>query len=336
MGLFDPHTSRGVTKIRHYYTKDDRFEQSIDVYSSIIERNADRLPVVVLVVGSAWMGHRRFVYFMTSWWNSSGPKTVSSLGTTCICIRHRGAFCFIDWKSLAPYLFVLLGMGLFDVRFLYLFAVVLSALTAISLANHGAATLDDMHEDVATALTFIQLNKTLLASSTTTNAKFVFGGYSSGGHVAATLLQNDVLWKRHSLAAPTQLFSGILYISAVLSVRKADYSGGCPTAWLTNLVMWTVWGPNAHTIPSPLVGSLPKLPHVLIGNVNEVFGLGILDAFFSSEAYVNRAKSMGVPAIYRPVPCDHWNILASRALRDALEHELPKLADQSKDSINAK
>jgi hypothetical protein len=302
---------------------------------------SNKLPVVVLVVGSAWMGHTRFVYYMTSWWNSGGPKTVSSLGTTCICIRHRGAFCFIDWKSLAPYLCMLVGIGLFDNRFLYLFAVVLSALSAISLTNRGAATLDDMHEDVATALTFIQQNKSVLVGASsaaiTTEKKIVFGGYSSGGHVAATLLQNDVLWKQHSLAAPTELFSGILYISAVLSVQKVDCSGDCPT-WLTNLVMHTVWGPTAApTIPSPIVlGPLPKLPHLLIGNFNEVFGLNALDAFFSSEAYANRAKSMGVPAIYLPVPSDHWNILASRALHDTLQHELPKLADQSKESRKTK
>ena len=78
----------------HYYGGSSRFEQSLDVYTPIYPAAAgsEPLPLVVLVVGSAWLGHRHLIYGGTSWWNSAGPKTVASLGAVCVCIRHRGAF----------------------------------------------------------------------------------------------------------------------------------------------------------------------------------------------------------------------------------------------------
>ena len=76
----------------HHYTDAVAFEQSLDVY-----RPGDRAggggsarPVVALVVGSAWLGHRPEIYLGTSWWNSAGPRAVARLGYTCVCIRHRG------------------------------------------------------------------------------------------------------------------------------------------------------------------------------------------------------------------------------------------------------
>ena len=75
---------------RVYYTPERRFEQSYDVY---YPANPDgSLPLVLLVVGSAWLGHSALIYAVTSWWNASGPRAVASTGAVCICIRHRGAF----------------------------------------------------------------------------------------------------------------------------------------------------------------------------------------------------------------------------------------------------
>ena len=89
---------------RHYYTSNKLFEQSLDIYrptaASVGRRknsqdsSSSNAPttMVVLVVGSAWLGHRSIIYSGTSWWNSSGPKAVAETGRLCVCIRHRGSF----------------------------------------------------------------------------------------------------------------------------------------------------------------------------------------------------------------------------------------------------
>ena len=75
---------------RYYYTSNKRFEQSLDIYRPSIDKTDDIIKkkdtVVALVVGSAWLGHRSFVYSPTSWWNSSGPRSVSNLGYICVCV----------------------------------------------------------------------------------------------------------------------------------------------------------------------------------------------------------------------------------------------------------
>ena len=82
----------GKSKVeRYYYTTNKRFEQSLDIYrpQSTDKKTDDskkKDTVVALVVGSAWLGHRSFVYSPTSWWNSSGPKSISELGYTCVCV----------------------------------------------------------------------------------------------------------------------------------------------------------------------------------------------------------------------------------------------------------
>ena len=69
---------------RHYYTPSRRFEQSLDVYKPA-GTGTPTAPLVVLVVGSAWLGHRWSIYAGTSWWNSSGPKTIAKVGAVCVC-----------------------------------------------------------------------------------------------------------------------------------------------------------------------------------------------------------------------------------------------------------
>ena len=71
-------SSSVLQSTRHYYTSSDLFEQSLDVYRLALPaagcggegEDEDPPPIVALVVGSAWLGHRSFVYSGTSWWNS--------------------------------------------------------------------------------------------------------------------------------------------------------------------------------------------------------------------------------------------------------------------------
>jgi len=352
------------------------FEQSLDIYKPIVESQADaehiaskNLPIVIMVVGSGWIGHRAIVYASTSFWNSSGPKTIASLGCTCVCIRHRGAFCVLPSASvLASVLAAILAV--FWAALGWQAAVVettmlIAVLGLLARGGRGSAQFEDMLQDVAKALAFIESNKQLLkiewagkadasvlapsasglsatdltkadfpfsaskeesdmnSKTMTDNSekdelpRFVFGGYSSGGHVAATLLQRPDLFEKNGLPSPDKLFHGIIMISGMLAVRpeKIDLpKNGKETVtietpsgptWLTDFVLETVWGPEkAQQIPSPLAQLRdPKLPHLL-----------------------KKVQHMtGEKAKYVEVESDHWNILSSVALRDALQENLPTL-----------
>ena len=104
--------------------------------------------------------------------------------------------------------------------------------------------------------------------------------------------------------------------------------------WLVDFVVSTVWGPeDAEKLPSPLVAAddndkllPPALPHLLVGCRHEMFGLNWLDLFFCSSAYRDMVQATtGQAAKYVQVESDHWNILNSTALRNALQEELPAL-----------
>lgn len=81
---------RGEQPERYYYTTNKFFEQSLDIYRPLTnaarKQSSSPPPIVALVVGSAWLGHRSILYSGTSWWNSSGPKTVAELGYVCVCV----------------------------------------------------------------------------------------------------------------------------------------------------------------------------------------------------------------------------------------------------------
>ncbi|CAB9517011.1 expressed unknown protein [Seminavis robusta] len=412
---------------RHYYSKDKLFEKSLDIYKPIDNDNnkgakddaskEEDLPIVILVVGSGWVGHRAFVYAGTSWWNSSGPKTIASLGTTCVCIRHRGAFCVLPQREVVvqylTLLFATVGAitgGHWDVA-LAVTVPLAVLLILLALGGRGSATLDDMLEDVVEAIQWIDSHRDLLElhssssvptttstsvvgkkdsmdstqsqttipseTSTTLSAStgssdlscsdngntkeqpmepatdasrnpraatpMVFGGYSSGGHVATTLLHQPKRFQKHGLSPPEELFQGILVISGMMAVRPERITvqdcktqqpitiatpSGLPT-FLTNLVLQTVWGAEtAKHIPSPLTQARPPpaLPHLLVGCRNEMFGLNWLDVYFCSAEYRDKVQALtGQVAKYVQVESDHWNVLSSTALRNALQEELPQL-----------
>ena len=174
-------------------------------------------------------------------------------------------------------------------------------------------------------------------------------------------MHHPELFEKHNLPLPEKLFQGILMISGVMAVRPervtVENTSGTTTIietaqgprWLTDLVVRIVWGQQfAEKLPSPLVAGItgssngnnsnndntpsspPRLPHLLVGNRNELFGLSWLDVFFCSRAYCDKVRAMtGQPAKYVQVESDHWNILNSKVLHDTLQDELPKLIASS-------
>uniref|UniRef100_A0A7S4ET57 Alpha/beta hydrolase fold-3 domain-containing protein n=1 Tax=Chrysotila carterae TaxID=13221 RepID=A0A7S4ET57_CHRCT len=330
-----------VTMRRVYYTTAKRFEQSIDIYSPSgknITPHQQTLPLVALVVGSAWLGHRSIIYAGTSWWNSSGPKQIASVGAVCVCIRHRGAFPHPPASFLV--LFAVLSAAVcvslwITSRHLAVFAAGLAAGACVvallwELGWRGAATYLDMLNDVALALSWVRSNRESLAAPGCAPApRLVFGGYSSGGHVAATLLQRLDVLARHGLPAPTHgLCDGVLYVSGVFlatketKLRPTMMPGVC--RWIVGTLVRSVFGAASAVLASPLrdAAHAPRLPHLLIHCEREAAGLwpveGVMQRFIAGNAYAAALKSASINVEVVEIRSNHWSMLNSAGLRLAL------------------
>ena len=142
---------------------------------------------------------------------------------------------------------------------------------------------------------------------------------------------------------PERWIDVALYISPVLAVRphrglktrkgrpQASSSLSVlppPPRFFTDIAVNLVFGDVASTIPSPIdfFEKSPRIPHRFLGCKNEMFGLRWLDLFFCSEAYSSLLCGQGVDSKYVAVNSDHWNVLNSTALFDALKSELRWIA----------
>jgi len=198
------------------------------------------------------------------------------------------------------------------------------------LGARGSATFEQMLDDVATALQWVQANRASLPQH---GPKVVFGGYSSGGHVASSLLQRPDVLAAHGLPSRIpELCDGVLLLSGVLGTRPT--AGSKAPRWLTDAVNALVWGDELAALPSPVhaVGEIGESggtaspaelpPHLLVGCRHEVFGLRMLDTYFCAADYAAVLGRRGVKARHVEVASDHWNVLNSAALSRALREEL--------------
>ena len=329
---------RGVRAATVYYANTSNYEQSLDVYvPSVPPPPGPPLPLVVLVVGSAWLGHRSAIYLGTSWWNSAGPMSVARTGAVCVCVRHRGAF-----PQPPPwYVLVVLLLVMWPV-----FLPVACLALVWRLAARGAACHDDMLDDVCSSLKWVLANRSALAlaqaapTAAPTDGSagsgsgsglgvlppLVFGGYSSGAHVATSLLQRPALLAARGLPPPAELCDGVLLLSGVLGTRLTAPRTSPLAPALSNLILFTAFGVKAAAaLPSPVhdVERSPRLPHLLLGCKHEVFGLPLVegafyDVLFCSREVTRRLRALGVPAELHELPSDHWFMLGSAALHEAL------------------
>mmetsp|Transcript_35616 Transcript_35616/g.106288 ORF Transcript_35616/g.106288 Transcript_35616/m.106288 type:complete len:395 (-) Transcript_35616:527-1711(-) len=351
-----------VKRTRHYYSTQQSFEQSLDVYKpvdphAVLEDDEDAsLPLVVLVVGSGWLGHRAFIYAATSWWNSAGPQSLARLGCVCVCVRHRGAFFVIPEARTVISLLLVASAVIYAVWGLFA-AFVTTALLALiwallAVGARGSAKFEDMQHDVADGLAWVHRYKdkeelvltkppngvtsSEQAGQLMSKRALVFGGYSSGGHVASTVLQRPAFLKSKGLPPAEKVCDAVLLISGVLAVRPLKEEPSLPRAskdarppnWLTDLTMQIVFGKeNSSLVPSPIEGTKPNLPHVLIGCAEEVFGLDWLDVFFCSSSYNDALERVGIPSRYIKIKSDHWNILRSREFSKVALDELQLISN---------
>ena len=195
-----------------YAPPSQHFERSLDVYSPTSSPGTDHTPpLVIMVVGSGWIGHRAGIYRVFDWWNAAGPATVASVGCTCVCVRHRGAFPRPPPAAIAFALACAAALaGCFPRS-----VCVLLLYGAWLLAARGAATHGAMMDDVAQALVWVRSHRAELAPP---DAKLIIGGYSSGGHVAVSLLQRPEKLAHFGLP-PAAGCDGILLLSGVLATR---------------------------------------------------------------------------------------------------------------------
>lgn len=352
---------------RYYYAKSQenrRTEQSLDVYEAILPdgtttttksdtntTTTKRRPTIVLVMGSGWLGHVPWIYVGTNWWNASGPQTIAKLGYKCISVRHRGGFfqipspissrnialvtsCFL--VIMASYLYppILHSADMQPQEMILeelsqpLAVVGLFVLTWIVLywQSQGAAQLSDMVQDVDEALSYIQneLHETHV----------IVGGYSSGGHVVATWLSSQR--PQEGEGEPQKnpqlppMIRGILYLSAVLSLDST----------IMNFVTLAVFGKWAREVPSPYtnrsdameLSPMPfaSLPHFVVGCRQETFGVPLLDATFCYQAYTDALNCHDKKCVLID-DSNHWSILNSRALSQALQDHLPWLIQASEE-----
>jgi hypothetical protein len=214
-----------------------------------------------------------------------------------------------------------------------------------------------MIDDVKTALQYIDSNAKdwwkhhRHRDQQSQKIPIVFGGYSSGAHVAATVLDQHLNMDKQQQQQQQQQqpyhsidIISILYLSGVLHV-----SSSC---WIMTIVSLVALGEWPSNVPSPIqqlrstkksTQDYPK--HVLVGCQNEIFGLPILTSSFVSKEYADilndkngtkncssdtdaaaaAAAAAASECILLPQwTCNHWSVLSSVALRDALRTSLDK------------
>lgn len=303
-----------VQQLQYKQDGSRKFEQSLDVYKPRHGRKDGGAEiVVVLVLGSGWLGHCPLLYHVFNWWNAGGPQTIcSKLGYTCISVRHSGGFFrlprFLDLALAAILISAIVYQMHSAVAGVITFVGIIATWVLLAFQGPGAS-LEDMMEDVASALDFVRSENVVPA-----NSRLVIGGYSSGAHVLATLLHHRPETLDTSSNAENRLeIVGILYLSGVLSLKSP----------ILNLLTLALFGKHSSKVPQPYQqGKPPNMPHLLIGCEYETFGIPILDETFCVVPYSKWLSSLKIPVTYKLVPSDHWNILASQVLAETLETEL--------------
>uniref|UniRef100_A0A7S0IWT4 Alpha/beta hydrolase fold-3 domain-containing protein n=1 Tax=Calcidiscus leptoporus TaxID=127549 RepID=A0A7S0IWT4_9EUKA len=167
----------------------------------------------------------------------------------------------------------------------------------------------------------------LTASAVACPPPVLFGGYSSGAHVAASLLQRPDLLKLRGLPAPSEgLCDGVMHISG-LFLPKPCVVGSVP-ARLAKLLISLVFGPAAPSLPSVLARAelSPRLPHLLIDCEREAFGVwpieGLMQCLLGGAAYAVALQNLGVSVMHVTVRSNHWGMLSSTQLDDALRRHM--------------
>ena len=196
--------------------------------------------------------------------------------------------------------------------------------------------------------------------------RLVFGGYSSGAHVAATLLaHNDDWWKAvdsrpdaHGIRVygpPRNWCDAALFLSgvfgplsaAVTAPRTTQRASAATRAGVAGLIAFFLGDEGGRALPSPVAaaqtGEMSRRTVVLggvgacvlIGCEREFFGVRVLEAgateLLAAHAFEEALRRAGVAVRAVRLPRDnHWTMPASADFLAALRAELPALERQIK------
>lgn len=335
------------------------------------------------------MRHLIDTSFPSSYHRGAFPKTFSPLTILFVSIMAGLLITLVNWfigtdgwKALEELIATNVGVESANVPFGQTSAFLLAffmGLLAMELAGNGSASFDQMQNDVMDALAYVEKNKKRLGLDVSSDRPMIFGGYSSGGHVASCCAQEPNLWKQRNLPSPDIYCESLLYISPVLSTKpyaemcrristlssssmspsssmpslspsevsdqnvaarralekssssisssaslSSLQSTSSPPTWFTSSLVNAIFGHAAAQTPSPIhtYHKSPSLPTTFVGCRKEMFGLNWLDLFFCSPTYSDLLNSRGIDSKYVAVESDHWNILNSTVLSDALEEEI--------------
>ncbi|KAL3922252.1 MAG: hypothetical protein SGILL_002305 [Bacillariaceae sp.] len=221
----------------------------------------------------------------------------------------------------------------------------------------GAASLKEMVEDVSNALTFVDkhIDDWWQSDDSDSDSKsdddkipIIFGGYSSGAHVSATLMQSPSLTPLASANDSTSATTlknmeivHVMYISGFLHPAPDSFVGTSMT-----LAALNEWPSNVHSPFETLKaqGSVrtrrrPKEPpHTLIGCQNEIFGLPILLSAFCSKDYATTLNENNGDGSAEWIPlkdwtANHWSVLATMGLRRVMHDSLRKVFEEDDVSL---
>jgi hypothetical protein len=314
---------------RVYLTDAHKFEQSLDIYYPINLSNKripinNTNPIVIITIGSGWLGHTPLIYMVTAWWNESLAKKLTKQGIPCIYIRHRGACIH---PSIWVYILNMFLMFITNMQ-IEMFIGTFFIFGLCSWVGRGSATYQNMIDDTADSLKYIYNKRIEISKKCNSNGKFIIGGYSSGSHILLSVLQNGLLEKR-GMPSPDKIYDSILLISGVYSTGKFDKAPEnihykIIKAFLTNIFKCS---PNNQMSPIHNIKLLPKLPYLIIKCKHEVWNMPLIarifDILLCGKEFIekmnkcsdkNSIKLFDIKSI--ELNENHWSILNSNVLID--------------------
>jgi len=338
--LVTPDPPGTVCMQRTFYSPATHYEQSLDVWTPLAPQTKD-MPLVVLVVGSGFLGHNAFLYRWAGLFNSLGPRAIARQGSVCVAIRHRGAAIKPPSPTMSLFALALTTILTFTATASFCDAGLVFLASAFQLLlwqklTCSSATYEDMLADVACALRWVHDNRQHLhCPSQPPPTKLMFGGYSSGAHVAASLLQRTEILEANGLPQPSAglcdsliFLSGVFATFDVLHLQTGMLGGLIRSIGLTDAVFrWTFVNANSKST-SPLrdVARTPRLPHILIGCYSEAFGIAALEQAFGfvlcEDAYASALKQAGVPVRASKIDSNHFGLFIHPTFAKVIGDEL--------------
>ena len=316
--------------LTNYCSFERSFERSFDIYYAPENPSkTNKYPILIMAMGSGWLGHTPLIYTISNWWNKTLAINLGKEGVTCIYIRHRGA-CIQVSKL------IYVGVSIFFLLLNYYYTfeygkifLPLLPLLYWDYISSGDARYNTMISDIADCLSYIYKNRLDISKSTGSNGNFIVGGYSSGSHILLSVLQSGILQsEKYNMPPINKLYSALLFVSGVFSTSPfpCEQEEFCFTAFIRKTFLQAIFKNSYPEVikRSPIhnIDKLPRnIPYIISYCRNEIFSIKwIEDTFsslFSSRQFIEQADKINkndLPIVSLELECNHWTILNSDKL----------------------